>query len=210
MAEPLRDDESLSVGIVLYDLMEELDFCGPYEVFKVAALHAAQHASSERPVLTVYTVAERAELVRSSNGLRVQPDYSFADAPAIDILVIPGGDARPQLKNGAMLDWLTRVTSSARINSSVCTGAFLLGTLGLLDHRSATTHWGSLDSLASQFPNTIVRRNVRWVDEGTVVTSAGISAGIDMSLHLVERLFGRAAAEETAHIMEYRWDGRPD
>ncbi|HEV2460022.1 MAG TPA: DJ-1/PfpI family protein [Ktedonobacterales bacterium] len=210
MAAPLREEAPLSVGILLFDQVEELDAIGPYETFKVASFHAADHAARERPALTVFTVAEHADLIRTSGGLRIQPDYSFADAPAIDILVIPGGNVEPHLTNPATLEWLGHVTADARINSSVCTGAFFLATLGLLDHRSATTHWGALDELASRFPTTSVRREVRWVDEGPVVTSAGISAGIDMSLHLVERLFGRAAAEETARMMEYRWDERAD
>jgi len=210
MTAPLREDESLGVGILLYDQVEELDFCGPYETFKVASYHAANHLKRERPPLTVFTVAEHADLIRTSGGLRVQPDYNFANAPTIDILVIPGGSIGPQLTNNAVLEWLAHATSHARINSSVCTGAFLLGKLGLLEGRSVTTHWSALDELARRFPSTSVRREVRWVDDGTVVTSAGISAGIDMSLHLVERLFGRASAEETAHMMEYRWDERAD
>jgi transcriptional regulator GlxA family with amidase domain len=210
MAAPLRADESLGVGILLFDHVEELDFCGPYEVFKVAAHHAADDSKRERPALTVFTMAEHADLIRTGGGLRVQPDYSFADAPTIDILVIPGGDTRPLLTNRALLEWLRPVTAHARISSSVCTGAFVLGALGLLEGRSATTHWGSLDELARRFPSTSIRREVRWVDEGPVVTSAGISAGIDMSLHLVERLFGREGAEKTARIMEYRWDERAD
>jgi len=208
MTEPLREDESLGVGILLYDQVEELDFCGPYETFKVASYRAATRLQRERPPLTVFTVAEHADLIRTSGGLRVQPDYSFASAPAVDVLVIPGGSVGPQLTNSAVLDWLAHATSHARINSSVCTGAFLLGTLGLLEGRSVTTHWSALDELASRFPTASVQREVRWVDNGTVVTSAGISAGIDMSLHLVERLCGRAIAEDTAHMMEYRWNER--
>ena len=199
-------DEPLTVGIVLYEQVEELDFVGPYETFKAAAFTGAQHLGRETPALRVFTVAERPELVATSGGLRVQPDYSFADAPPIDLLVIPGGNTRPQLENAAMLDWLRRITPHARVNMSVCTGAFLLGQLGLLDGHAATTHWGSLDRLAERYPSVTVRRDVRWVDEGSVITAAGVSAGIDMGLHVVERLFGREVAETTARYMEYRWN----
>jgi transcriptional regulator GlxA family with amidase domain len=205
MVPALRDDETLGVGILLYEKVEELDFCGPYETFKAASFQAARLRGREHFPFTVFTVAERSDLVRTSGGLRILPDFSFADAPAIDLLVIPGGNTSPQLDNPAMLDWLSRVTSQARINSSVCTGAFLLGKLGLLDGHPVTTHWSALDRLATTFPETRVRRDVRWVDDGAMVTAAGISAGIDMSLHLVERLMGRDVAEATARYMEYRW-----
>ena len=207
MAEPLRPDETLAVAIVLYDEVEELDFCGPFETFSVAAvLSAGEAAHRERPAFSVFTVAERGDLVKTGGGLRIQPNYSFQTAPPADIVLVPGGDTRPQLENTALLEWLKQATAHARLTTSVCTGAFLLGTLGLLEGRAATTHWGALDNLAATFPNTRVQREVRWVDEGAIITSAGISAGIDMSLHVVERLLGRGLAEETARTMEYRWN----
>jgi transcriptional regulator GlxA family with amidase domain len=104
-----------------------------------------------------------------------------------------------------VLQWLRKVTSQAQLNTSVCTGAFLLGAVGLLDGHAVTTHWSALDALARRFPQARLQREVRWVDEGRLVTAAGISAGIDMSLHLVERLAGLELAEEIAHYMEYRW-----
>jgi transcriptional regulator GlxA family with amidase domain len=207
MAESLRPDETLAVGIVLYDDVEELDFCGPFETFSVAAaLSREKPAQREREAFTVFTVAERAELVKTGGGLRIQPDYSFQEAPRPDIVVVPGGNSRPQLANTAMLGWLKQATDGARISTSVCTGAFLLGRLGLLDGRAATTHWGALDNLAEMFPGIRIQRDVRWVDEGAVITAAGISAGIDMSLHVVERLLGRKMAEDVARMMEYRWN----
>jgi len=106
----------------------------------------------------------------------------------------------------AVLEWLRKVTQQTQLNTSVCTGAFLLGAVGLLDGHNTTTHWSALDELARDFPQTRVQREVRWVDEGPLVTAAGISAGIDMSLHLVERLSGRELAEHVAHYMEYRWN----
>jgi transcriptional regulator GlxA family with amidase domain len=207
LAEPLHPEEQLAVGILLYDQVEELDMCGPFETFSVASsVSAGKAAHGERAAFTVFTVAERAELVKTGGGLRIQPDYNFQTAPQVDILIVPGGNAQPQLANTVLLEWLKSAADHARISASVCTGAFLLGRLGLLEGHGATTHWGALDHLAEMFPATQVRREVRWVDEGAVVTSAGISAGIDMSLHLVERLLGRETAEETARIMEYRWN----
>jgi transcriptional regulator GlxA family with amidase domain len=207
MGEPLRADETLAVGIVLYDEVEELDFCGPFETFAVAAaLSAREPLHRERPAFSVFTVAERAELVKTGNGLRIQPDYGFQSAPPVDIVVVPGGNANPQLENTALLEWLKHATSHARISASVCTGAFILGRLGLLEGRAATTHWGALDELAAMFPRTRVDREVRWVDEDSLITAAGISAGIDMSLHVVDRLLGRQMAEATARMMEYRWN----
>jgi transcriptional regulator GlxA family with amidase domain len=207
MAQPLRPDETLAVGVLLYDQVEELDLCGPFETFSVAAaLSARNSVPRERPAFTVFTVAERAELVKTGGGLRLQPDYSFQTAPEIDIVVVPGGNAVPQLANTTLLEWLQHATTRARISASVCTGAFLLGRLGLLDGHGATTHWGALDELAAMFPSAKVHRDVRWVDEGALITSAGISAGIDMSLHVVETLLGRNVAEETARMMEYRWN----
>lgn len=202
----LRDDETLNVGIVLYPNVEELDFCGPYEAFKAASFQGADLRQRETLPFQVFTVAETSELVATGGGLRIQPDYSFADAPQIDLLVVPGGDSGTQVENTAMMEWLARVTPQARVRTSVCTGAFMLGKVGLLDGRAATTHWASLDRLTEAFPQTTVRRDVRWVDEGDVVTAAGVSAGIDMSLHVIERLLGRDVAEATARYMEYRWN----
>lgn len=205
MTSPLRDDETMNVAILLFDGVEELDFCGPYEVFQAASSQAADvHENGHHP-FTVFTVAEKDQLIRASFGIRVQPDYTFDTAPRIDLLIVPGGNTAPQLENQPLLDWLARATSQARINSSVCTGAFLLGKLGLLDGHAATTHWSTVERLAARHPNVNVKADVRWVDEGTIITSAGISAGIDMSLHLVERLLGRAIAEAAARYMEYQW-----
>jgi len=206
MTSPLRADETLGVGILLYDQVEELDFCGPYETFTAASSQAMRLLGRETRPLEVFTLAERAEPVKASHGLRVLPDHGFADHPPIDLLVIPGGNTAPQLENVAVLEWLGRVLPQARINTSVCTGAFLLGKMGLLDGHTVTTHWSALDRLAAMFPLARVARDVRWVDEGALVTAAGISAGIDMSLHVVERLLGRAVAESTARYMEYRWN----
>jgi transcriptional regulator GlxA family with amidase domain len=193
-----------NIGILLYDQVEELDFCGPYETFKSAA-----HARRQRertPEWQVFTVAEESGLLSTSGDLRIQPHYTFENHPPIDLLLVPGGAANRQLERPVVLEWLRRVTPTAQLNTSVCTGAFLLGAVGLLDGHSATTHISALDNLAQRFPTVTVRRDVRWVDEGPIVTAAGVSAGIDMSLHLLERLDSRELAEDIAAYMEYRWN----
>ncbi len=191
-------------GIFLYNGVEELDFCGPFEVLKSAASFRSNQ--QQKPDWQVFTVAETMELVETSGGLQVKPHFDFHHHPPIDVLVVPGGLARPQAENPAVLDWLRRVTGQTQLNTSVCNGAFLLGAVNLLDEHQVTTHWSALDGLAASYPKAHVLKEVRWVDEGTLVTAAGISAGIDMSLHLVERLADRALAEEVAHYMEYHWN----
>lgn len=197
-------DRPFNIGVFLYDQVEELDFCGPYETFKSAA--SVRRQRERTPEWQVFTVAEEGGLLNTSGDLHIQPHYTFEDHPPIDLLLVPGGAANRQLERPAVLDWLRRVTPRAQLNTSVCTGAFLLGAVGLLDGHSATTHISALDNLAQRFPSVTVRRDVRWVDEGPVVTSAGVSAGIDMSLHLLERLDSRELAEEIAAYMEYRWN----
>jgi transcriptional regulator GlxA family with amidase domain len=198
--------DPFNVGIFVYPAVEELDFVGPFEVFKSAADLEAMARDSDDLAWQVFTVAETGGLVTASGGLQIQPNYGFEDHPTIDLLLIPGGDTHAVEESATVLAWLRQVTQHSRINTSVCTGAFLLGKLGLLDGHRATTHWGNLDRLAERFPQTQVQRNIRWVDEGTLITSAGISAGIDMSLHMVERLLGRGMAERVARYMEYTWD----
>src|SRR5215831_16421226 len=199
-------DETFNMGIFLYPGVEELDFCGPFEVLKSATY--IRRERDQNPVWEVFTVAEEPGLLKTSGELLIQPHFTFHDHPRIDLLLIPGGMTNLQMERQTVLEWVRKVASQAQLNTSVCTGAFLLGATGLLDGHAVTTHWSALDDLARQYPKAQVRRDVRWVDEGQLVTAAGISAGIDMSLHLVERLLGREAAETVAHYMEYSWDER--
>jgi len=135
----------------------------------------------------------------------VQPDYTFATHPHIDVLLVPGGVVEDELKAPAVAEWIADTSKKASLTASVCTGSFLLAQAGLLDHRTVTTHWEDLAEMRAKFPavDTVDKR--RWVDEGSIVTSAGISAGIDMSLHLVERLAGRELALKTARQMDFEW-----
>ena len=130
---------------------------------------------------------------------------TISDHPPLDILIIPGGLTETAERDQRIISWLSNTADKAAVTASVCTGAFLLATAGLLDGREVTSHWEDLDELEQRFPAVRVRRHRRWVDEGSILTSAGISAGIDMSLHLVRRWAGEELAKATAHQMEYEW-----
>lgn len=197
---------SRNVLLMLFDDVDSLDFCGPLEVFSITG----QRATGPVP-FTVTTVAERlAPPINTRNGLRVTPYYTFGNTIQADILVIPGGrGARHERGNPAMLKFIREQAAEAEIILSVCTGALLLGAAGLLDGQRATTHHAALDELASVAPRCQVVQGQRYIDNGQVITSAGISAGIDAALYVVARLLGDAAARETASHMEYRWEAQP-
>ncbi|RIK39922.1 MAG: AraC family transcriptional regulator [Chloroflexi bacterium] len=194
-----------NVAIMIFPDAELLDFAGPYETFV-----AATDDDGNR-LFNVFTVAEQPGELIARAGMRVTPEYTFATAPRIDILVVPGGyGTRREIDNPVAIDWISRVASESEITTSVCTGSFLLAKAGLLDGRQATTHWGSIARMRDMFPNTTVLENIRWVDAGEVVSSAGVSAGIDMSLHIVERLYGAETAARTARFMEYDYWPNPN
>jgi len=196
-----------TVGILIFDGVEVLDFCGPFEVFSVARPAGGQ--AEERPLFRVLTIAERAETVRCVGDLLVVPHHTLTDHPPLDIVVVPGGrGTRREQTNETVLDWVADQRGRAELMTSVCTGSFLLAARGLLDGREATTHWASIDWLREHHPAVTVRDDRRVVDEGKVITSAGISAGIDMGLHVVGRLHGPDTAAWTARRMEYDW--RPE
>jgi transcriptional regulator GlxA family with amidase domain len=185
------------VAILLFPDVEVLDFAGPFEVFSVAAL------SAEPAAFKVVTVAAAAPIV-TIGGLRVTPDYGFDDCPQADLLLLPGGaGSRAAMRDRSVLDWVKHQAAGAEVVASVCTGALLLGRLGLLDGLKATTHWCALDLLQEVAPKAQVLANTRFIDNGRILTSAGISAGIDMSLHLVERLCGPDLVATVTKEMEY-------
>ena len=187
-----------NVAILIFDDVEVLDFAGPFEVFGVARLE-----DGSAP-FNVFTVAETPAPVTARNGLSINPAYSLETCPRIDLLLVPGGrGARPLLHNERVIRWIQQQAASAELVLSVCTGALLLGKAGLLDGLAATTYHTAFDTLREVAPNTEQRPGERWVDNGRIVTSAGVSAGIDMSLHIVGRLLGPAQADKTARHMEY-------
>jgi transcriptional regulator GlxA family with amidase domain len=190
--------------MLLFPNVELLDFCGPLEVFTVAA--RLMDDSDRAAGLRVFTIALEKSPVVTRAGLHVLPDYSLDEHPHMEILIVPGGiGTRYAAENERLIEWIATVMSTTQITASVCTGAFLLARTGRLGKREVTTHWASLDRLAQEYPELAVQRDVRFVDTGNIVTSAGISAGIDMSLHLVARLFGDELARRTAQQMEYQW-----
>jgi len=194
-----------NVGILIFNDVEVLDFAGPFEVFSRTRLVAGAESrrSDESAPFTVFAVARTAEAVTTIGGMRVLPHYSWDTSPPIEILVVPGGfGTRPLLKDEETLAWVKNTAVHASLVTSVCTGALLLAQNGLLRGRRATTHWAALDLLGTIDPTIDVQRNVRVVSD-MVVTSAGVSAGIDMSFAVVARLCGTDVARETAHYIEY-------
>ena len=193
------------VGIVIFPEVEVLDFCGPYEVFTVVRLDEARRREEPSP-FQVLLVVEQAEAVTAAGGLRVLPDCTLADCPRLDILVAPGGwGTRRQIENQTLIDWLAQRSRQVETLTSVCTGAMLLGRAGLLDGRRATTHWRSLAWMRESFPAVIVEDKLHVVEDGHILTSAGIAAGIDLALKVVGRYYGESVARTTARHMEYRY-----
>lgn len=193
---------TIAVAIYLFKNVEVLDFAGPFEVFTTASRVFLKHNPDKPAPFKVFTVAKTSAPVQARAGLKTLPDFSVDDGPRIDLLVIPGGVVDEELQDEQMIDWVRATSSSAQMTASVCTGAFLLAKAGLLNGQQATTHWEDIADLRSQFPQVWVQEGVRWVDEGAVVTSAGIAAGIDMSLHLVARLASKELAIATARQMD--------
>ena len=195
--------ERKRVGIVLFENIEVLDFCGPFEVFSVVRLNEERRREDPSP-FEVLLVAEKNDPVVTTGGMKVIPDHTFKSCSKLDILVVPGGwGTRKELKNPAMLDWLRIRAAEVETLTSVCTGSMLLGFAGLLDGCHATTHWRSLDWMRESFPAVTVEYDKHVVEDGRILTSAGISAGIDMALKVVSRYYGEAIARATARHMEY-------
>jgi transcriptional regulator GlxA family with amidase domain len=194
-----------AVGILIFDDVEVLDFAGPFEVFSRTRLEggADSRRTDDSAPFDTFTVARTRDLVSAIGGLRVMPHYAWSHAPLIDILVVPGGfGTRALLNDQPTIEWIREAAASASLVTSVCTGALLLAKAGLLEGQRATTHWAATDLLGSIDPTIHVERDTRVVSDA-VITSAGVSAGIDMAFNVVERLLGRAVADETAHYIEY-------
>jgi transcriptional regulator GlxA family with amidase domain len=191
------------VGILVFPEVEVLDFCGPFEVFSVTRLDENRRREEPSPY-DVVLVAERNETVIATGGLKVVPDHTLDDCPPLDVLVVPGGwGTRREMNNGRLIAWIAERGCLVTTLTSVCTGSLLLGRSGLLDGKRATTHWRVLEEMRKLFPAVKVIDDEHVVDEGNVITSAGISAGIDMALRVVARHHGEAVARATARFMEY-------
>ena len=188
-----------NVAVFLFDGVELLDFAGPADVFSAAGNG-----------YKVYTVAESTEPIVSQGFVKVVPEFSMQNCPKPDVLIIPGGNTAAPLASPEVIAWIKGVSENTEVTMSVCTGAFILAKAGLLDGQQATTHWGQLARLRKAAPNIDVRDRVRFIDAGKIVTTAGVSAGIDGALHVVDRLSGRSTATWAASSMEYKWNRAPE
>jgi transcriptional regulator GlxA family with amidase domain len=196
---------SMNVGIYLFPEVEALDFAGPFEVFTTCSRVSRRESPQCPEPFSVFSVSEDPAPVRARAGLRITPDFQFASHPAIDVLIVPGGVVSRELGRPNVLQWIKRCSESATLVASVCTGAFLLAKAGVIDRGPVTTHWEDQAELAALFPALQVIDGPRWIEQGSVMTSAGISAGIDMCLHIVSRLCSESLAAATARQMDYSW-----
>ncbi|MBY7895879.1 DJ-1/PfpI family protein [Vibrio fluvialis] len=189
----------MNIAIYIYDDAEVLDFSGPFEVLSTAKRLAGNDWN-------VFFVAQDDTLVKARGGYLVNPHYCFQNHPPIDVLIVVGGVHTAELEKTEVLDWIRGAAREAKEVASVCTGAFLLAQAGVLTDQPVTTHWEDIADLRAMFPELDVQEKVRWVRRGNITTSAGISAGIDMSLYLVSVLDSMSLAERTARQMEYDWN----
>lgn len=198
---------SYRVAIFIFNEVEVLDFAGPFEVFSVAGLR-----TMSVPPFEVFTVAQF-DTINARNHLTIKPTFTLEKAPKADIIVIPGGGgfhadgtpfgSRREMNNPIVLKWIQEQSANAQLTLSVCTGSLILAKAGLLEGKEATTHFLAIDSLRKVSDNITVKEQTRFVDNGTIITSEGVSAGIDMSLHVVGKLLGKEVADETARYMQY-------
>ena len=188
-----------NVGIYLFNKVELLDFAGTYEVFSATS----QLNGSE--LFKVFTISEDGGAIKSINGLIVIPDYSFDNHPKVDILVIPGGEGtKNEIKKKKVMEWIGKTHKSADTMATVCSGARIPAVLGLLDDLEATTHHLVIDDVKKLAPKVTIDHTKRFIDNGKIMTSGGISAGIDLALHIVKKLYGEEIAQKTIDYMEYR------
>jgi transcriptional regulator GlxA family with amidase domain len=200
-----RVQRTLNVAILMFPGVEVLDFAGPFEVFSVASRVASRDGDFRFVPFATQLVGVKSGIIRTRHDLSVGVHSDIAALAPQDVVVIPGGDMAELLSNPAIAEWLVKAHHQSAVTASVCTGALLLAKAGLLDGLVATTHWEDLKHLKTLAPHAEVRGGVPWVDQGHIVTSGGISAGIDMCLHLVERLASADLACRTARQMEYHW-----
>lgn len=188
----------MNVGILLFNEVEVLDFAGPFEVFSICS-NTDQHK-----LFNVFTIAEQAE-IHARNGLVVKSQYHLDNAPDIDILVIPGGFGAEtvEMYNQPLLQWILHRHPHSQMTFSICSGAFILAEAGLLNGLKATTHWMDIPRLTQEYPQIEVLSDVKYVDEGKIITAAGISSGINASLYIVAKLHGLEIAKQTAKRIEY-------
>lgn len=191
----------INVAILIFNEVEVLDFAGPFEVFGIS------HDKQSQNLFNVFTVAEYPH-IQARNGLLLHANYGFEQHPHIDVLVVPGGYGAEVTEryNPILKAWIEKVHQETQLTLSVCTGAFILAEMGLLDGLKATTHWMDFVRLAQEYPKITVIEQVRYVDQAKIITSAGIASGIHASLYVVARLSEQQYAENTAKRMEFSWE----
>jgi transcriptional regulator GlxA family with amidase domain len=193
---PTMNTDSPTIGLLCFEDLEELDLVGPWEVFTTAV--------ASLPAARVVTNAERPGPVRCAKGLRITPDHDFADAPRLDVVLVPGGQGtRREIDNPVLIEWLRKTGESCSWVTSVCTGSLLLHGAGFARGRRITTHWGYVSQLRERAPDAEVLEGVRYVRDGNVVTAAGVSAGIDMALWLVGQIWGVDRARGVQKVIQY-------
>ena len=190
----------MNIGIYIYDQAEVLDFSGPFEVFSTAS----RVCQSSNP-FDVFLISEVGNEVIARAGYKVISSYGFHNHPEMDVFIVVGGVYTDEIKKPQVIEWIFNQAQKTPVVASICTGAFLLAKAKILNNQKVTTHWEDIADLRTMFPQLDVIENVRWVDGGNLITSGGISAGIDMSLHLVSKLHSPALAEQTAKQMEFSW-----
>ncbi len=190
----------MNVGIYIYDDAEVLDFSGPFEVFSVASRFL-----EEKEKFNVFLISEKETTIIARGNYKINSHYTFENVPQTDVLIIVGGIHTEEVKKTTVINWIKKQSKNTKIVASVCTGAFLLAQAGIITNHSVTTHWEDIADLKKDYPTLNVVENVRWVDEGNILTSAGISAGIDMSLHLVSKIKDLELANKTAKQMQFDW-----
>jgi transcriptional regulator GlxA family with amidase domain len=199
-ANPLKPPAQgqIPVAFVISDGAVIIDFCGPWEVFRDVNILGRQDAP-----FRLYTVSDTTSPIHAGGGMQIIPDYTFANAPAPKVIVIPA-QSKP---SEAMLEWIRRSSKNTDVTMSVCTGAFVLAKTGLLSGKSATTFHAAFNSFAMEFPNVQLKRGARFVENGNLASAGGLSSGIDLALRVVERYYGREVAQKTAYTMEYQGQG---
>lgn len=190
----------MNIGIYIYNNAEVLDFSGPFEVFSVASRFLDKDDK-----FNVFLLSEKDKTIEARGGYKVNVHYTISNHPPLDALLVVGGIHTEEIKKPQVIQWINQQSKKVKIISSVCTGAFLLAESNVVTEHTVTTHWEDIEDLRDQYPLLNVVDNVRWVDEGNIISSAGISAGIDMSLYLVSKIKNMKLAEKTAKQMQFDW-----
>ncbi|VFJ14599.1 DJ-1/PfpI family protein [Candidatus Nitrosocosmicus franklandus] len=197
------DSRHKTVGILIFDNVEVLDVAGPFEVFSVTRLDENKRDYTDSP-FRIYLIAEKEYVIRAIGGLKLTPDYTFNNCPKLDLFIVPGGwGTRSEINNLNLIQNIHNLSQNSSLTASVCTGSSLLGKAGLLEGKMATTHWRTFNFLGTTAPNAKIKRNVLFTEDQKIFTSAGVTSGISLALHLVSYFFGLDVGMATARFMEF-------